>query len=316
MGTTTTRVWLINGNHSIHRLEAPAGVRNTAIVGDNDRLKAVLRDLISRQQAYADGEGLDPRYVIGAGMLTSALGLREVPHVQGPISAEDLRNNVTAGEFPDVTQLPVMLVPGVKTGEALIEPWEVGKVDVIRGEETLCVGLLADNVLRPHSSVLNLGSHWKSIAVDQQGRIEKSLTSLSGELMLASQTDTILASSIPPGRPTVLNMAWVKHGMHEEQSSGLARTLFCVRLLELDARTSPIERLSYLIGGFVSQSLSVLLSKSMIRKHVVICGSRGIADAWKCALNERKIEAENYSERTEDAFIRGLGELSRPDLLG
>jgi 2-dehydro-3-deoxygalactonokinase len=248
-------------------------------------------------------------------MLTSALGLKEIPHVHGPISMKDLRRRVTVSEFPDVTSLLVMLVPGVKTGNAGADPWEIGNIDVIRGEETLCVGLLASNVLKPHYSLLNLGSHWKSIVIDEQGRIGECLTSLSGELMLASQTATILAGSIPEGRPTVPDWAWLEHGMHEEQRSGLTRTLFCVRLLELDARTSPLQRLSYLIGGFISQNLSALLSKSLIGKRVVICGAGGIADAWKYALNERGIEAENYSERTEEAFIRGLDELSRPELL-
>lgn len=114
----------------------------------------------------------------------------------------------------------------------------------------------------------------------------------------------------PTERPALLDDSWVKHGIDEERKSGLVRALFCVRLLELEARTTPYERLSYLVGCFISQTLSALSSKSLIREHAVICGAAGISRAWKIALSEYGVEAEDYAEQTEHAFIRGLRELS------
>lgn len=310
LGTTTTRVWLIAGEAPIQRLADSVGVGDSARDGHNDRLKATLRELIERQQDKASELGLRPKFVVGAGMITSALGLREIPHLYGPVGIEDLRNSVVTRGFPEVTSLPVRLVPGVKTGTPGVEAWEVGETDVIRGEETLCVGLLANGALGPNSMLLNLGSHWKAIFLDNESKISRCVTNLSGELMLAVQRHTILASSVVAERPALLDEAWVKHGIDEERRSGLVRALFCVRLLELEARTSPHERLSFLAGCFISQTLSALSSKSLIRKHAVICGAAGISKAWKFALSEYGIEAKDYAEKTEEAFIRGLSELS------
>ena len=219
-------------------------------------------------------------------MLTSALGLREIPHLLGPVGIEQLRNNIAVRAFPDVTQLPVKLVPGVRTGVPGTNAWDIGNTDVIRGEETLCMGLIAHGVLRSGSMLLNLGSHWKAINMNQDCWIDQCLTNISGEMMFMLQTQTILASSVLAGRPSKLDEAWVRHGIAEERSSGLLRALFCVRLLELDSRTSPMERLSYLVGGFISHSLSALVRKAMLRDHIVICGAVSIAGAWKLALEE------------------------------
>jgi 2-dehydro-3-deoxygalactonokinase len=315
LGTTTTRVWLVEGGISVHRLSASVGVRDTARNGNNDQLRSTLRELIVQQQDKATELGLIPRFVIGAGMLTSALGLKEIPHVHGPVNIEKLKSNVSVRTFPDVTSLPVMLVPGVKTGAPGVNAWEIEDMDVIRGEETLCVGMIASGVLRPDSVLINLGSHWKVIFLNSECWIDQCLTNLSGEMMFAVQTQTILASAVLTGRPPRLDESWVRHGISEERDSGLARALFCVRLLELDARTSPTQRLSYLVGSFISHSLSALSKKLTLRKHVVISGAAGIAGAWKLALDDYGIEAEDYSDRTEETFIRGLTMLSGSNAL-
>ena len=311
LGTTNTRVWLIHGAVAVERLTAEVGVRDTARTGNNTRLKSTLRSLIIQQQHRARERGLHPSFVIGAGMLTSALGLKEIPHISGTIGIEELRENVVTRIFPDVTDLPFLLIPGVKTGTAGRDPWEIGDTDVIRGEETLCVGLMTSRILRANSMLLNLGSHWKAILIGEDNRIDRCMTNLSGEMIFAIQTQTILADSVLSGRPDQLDASWIKHGIAEEQISGLTRALFCVRLLDLDARTNSRQRLSFLVGAFISDTLSYLTSMSMLKRHVVICGATGSACAWAVALREHGIDVEDHSEETEQLFIRGLIELSR-----
>ena len=312
LGTTTTRVWLIVDASPVHRLTATAGARDTARDGNNSLVKSTLRDLIAQQQNKAAELGYQPGFVAGAGMLTSELGLARIPHVLGPAGKEMLQKSIVTCMFPDVTSLPVFLIPGVSTGARGAEPWDAGTLDIMRGEETLCIGLLEAGVLRTGGALLNLGSHWKAIAVDSAGRIEKSFTDLSGELMLAAQSNTILASSVPAERPSRFDVEWVLHGVRGEKRSGLSRALYSVRMLELGARTSALERVSYLTGAFISHTLTQLIAKSFVRDRVVICGSPGIVEAWKTALTEYEIAAEDYSEGTEAAFIRGLIELSQP----
>jgi 2-keto-3-deoxy-galactonokinase len=214
--------------------------------------------------------------------------------------------------FPDVTSLPVFLIPGVSTGARGAEPWDAGTLDIIRGEETLCVGLLEAGILHPGATLLNLGSHWKAIVIDDEGRIEKSFTDLSGELMLAAQAHTVLASAVPVERSLGFDPEWVLHGVRAERKSGLSRALYSVRMLDLGAQTSALERVSYLTGSFISHTLTQLVAKSFVCDHAVVCGATGIVEAWKLALTDQGIDVTDYAEGTEAAFIRGLIELSQP----
>ena len=154
----------------------------------------------------------------------------------------------------------------------------------MRGEETLCLGL-ALGLVRPPATVLNLGSHWKAIRLDAQGRIQSSITSLSGELIHAAQTQTILASAVPKERPAFPDPEWCEAGMKEQRSAGLARALFCVRLLELQNAGTPEKRLSFLIGAFVAADLDALCRQGVFARgtEIVLTGSGAIANAWQRA---------------------------------
>jgi 2-dehydro-3-deoxygalactonokinase len=314
LGTTNTRVWLLQNALPVERLVASVGVRDTAKNGSNGVLKETLRRLIAEMMGRAEQHGVQPRFVIGAGMLTSALGLKEIPHISGVVGPNELCEHVVTCSFPDVTKLPFLLIPGVKTGTAGSQPWEVGETDVIRGEETLCVGLHARGIIRERSTLINLGSHWKAILIGPDGQIERCSTDLSGEMIFAIQTQTILADAVLPGRPEHLDEAWIRYGIAEERLAGLARTLFCVRLLDLDGRSSARQRLSYMVGAFVSQTLSALMRTGMLQKRVILCGTPGVARAWAIALREQGSIVEDCSGQTEALFIQGLSELSPPRL--
>ena len=111
----------------------------------------------------------------------------------------------------------------------------------------LLVGLHALGLIEPQSTLLNLGSHWKVIEFDARARIASSVTSMTGELIHTAQTQTILAGSVPQTRPDALDQTWLEAGMREQRRSGLARALFCVRLLEQGSDGSAEQRLSFLI---------------------------------------------------------------------
>ena len=70
-----------------------------------------------------------------------------------------------------MTDLPVVLVPGVRSGPLTASAMPVGSTDVIRGEETAALGLHLLGWLPAGGIVLSLGSHWKAIHVDRDGRI-------------------------------------------------------------------------------------------------------------------------------------------------
>ncbi|NOT63262.1 MAG: hypothetical protein HOP19_23895 [Acidobacteria bacterium] len=308
-GTTNTRVWLLEGNSIVAQAAAMVGVRDTARDGNNHKLVATLRELI--ESVCAQVPQLKTACIAAAGMITSPLGLREVPHVAAPADAELIATHAWQGVMPEVSNLPLILFPGVKSGDLLSDDWQFS--DVMRGEETLCVGLSADSFAPPYT-VLNLGSHWKAIEIDAQSRIARSRTSLSGEMILATQTTTILASALPEGKLELLDSEWFEQGIDAFEKSGLARALFCVRLLELQGRTSPAERMSFLIGVYVASDLAALIEAGYlsVERKVLLTGSGAVAAAWEAALAAKGIAREVITpEKIEAAYLQGIQQLLR-----
>ncbi len=308
-GTTRTRVWLVRSNEILARATAMTGVRDTAREGSNDKLRAVLRDLIAEVRRQASDPATVPACVAAAGMITSPLGLAEIPHVAAPAGISELRAGVRRFHFPELTDLPVLLVPGVRSGALQPTVENIGQCDVMRGEETLCAGLIAAGRLSFPSVVLNFGSHWKAIQLDGDGRVAGSVTSLAGEMMHAVQTTTILASAVPAGRPEFIDPAWCAAGMREQRRAGLTRALFCVRLLEVQQHGTPEERMAFLTGAFMAAELDDWQAQgvALTRCPVLIVGSGALTKAWQHALETAGSAAEVLSEaEIEKAFLTGL----------
>lgn len=303
-GTTNTRVWLMCGEEVIAQASAMVGVRDSARDGSTERLQAALRDLFAEVQTNKKAS-----CVIAAGMITSSLGLADVPHVAAPAGLAELAAATQTYQFPSVTELPVLLVPGIRSGVAECDFDSVTTVDVMRGEETLCVGLVELGLATFPCTVLNLGSHWKAIQLDATGRVSSSVTSLTGEMIHATQTNTILASAVPHERPVQIAPEWAEAGMREQRQSGLARALFCVRLLEQKGKCTPEERLAYLIGAFIASDFDGLARRGLLRagNSVLITGGGVIAETWARTLTAASLSARIIKqEGSEQALLTGL----------
>jgi 2-dehydro-3-deoxygalactonokinase len=326
-GTTNTRAWLADHNQLLARATAAVGVRDTARDGSPARLHNALHDLIADLCAEADSHELNsvPSCVVAAGMITSSLGLVEVPHLPAPVGLAELSAAIHTCRFPEITHLPILLIPGVRTGPSRCSLETIGSADMMRGEESLCMGLLVSGKLKAGSKLLNLGSHWKVISLDETGRIVSSVTSLAGELIHATQTQTILASALPGERPATLDKDWLDAGMRQQRQSGLARTLFCVRSIEQRCDGGPDQRYAYVIGAYLSAELDDLRTSGVLADDVpvTISGAGVLAEAWRYALEQISIPTFVLSEAEIDsAFITGLQSLAttamtnEPDILG
>ena len=303
MGTTNTRVWLVSGDTVLGRAQTQVGVGDTARDGSTTRLRATLRDLIDEVSSEA------PSCIVAAGMITSSLGLAEVPHVDAPAGLQDLARSLQCHSFPDISELPIFLVPGVRTGPNRCSPEMIGETDIMRGEETLCVGLIELGLLKGPAVALTLGSHWKAIRIDEHDRIASSVTSMSGELIHAAQTKTILASAVPADRASSIDRRWLDAGMEEQRRSGLPRALFCVRLLEQKSDGTPEQRLSFLIGAFIAADLDGLLKRGTLSGdyRVLITGGSAVAEGWRHALALASIDGDVLTDgQAERGLLVGL----------
>jgi 2-dehydro-3-deoxygalactonokinase len=309
-GTTNTRVWLLEGERVVAVERVGVGVRDTARDGSPARLHQALTQAIATVRRAGEGE---PQAVLAAGMITSPLGLREVPHLVAPVGLPELALRIEKCMMPEICDLPIWLVPGVRSGPPELRREEIASADVCRGEETLALGLVATGRLGTPATLLNLGSHWKIVRIDQAGRISSSLTSLTGEMIHTIQTQTILAGSLPAGRPEHLFDDWVQAGMAEQRRAGLARALFCVRLLEQRVESTPEERLSYLIGAFIAADLDPLQRQGLIvpGSEVVITGTGPVAGAVAAALAGGSVVVRQLGEaEVEAGLLAGLRALA------
>ncbi|HVR71953.1 MAG TPA: 2-dehydro-3-deoxygalactonokinase, partial [Vicinamibacteria bacterium] len=232
-----------------------------------------------------------------------------LPHATAPAGATDIAARAQEASLPDVSALPVVFMPGVRTVDRPRAAKGVLTADVMRGEETLCLGLLERGLLPRGGALLNLGSHWKLVRTDAEGRIAWSVTSLSGEMIQAVRTGTVLASALGEGPLVEVDRAALAGGMEEARRAGLPRALFGVRLFELSGRTTPSSRLSFLVGAFIGAELEGLRTTGALAPgtSVTICGGEKVGGAWATALEQGGHRVRSLSpEEVESGFVTGL----------
>ena len=305
MGTTNTRAWLVREGAVAARAGAPVGIRDAAVAGSADLLRSTVLTLVGELTRDAARE-LPP--LVAAGMITSAQGLEEVPHLPAPAGVRELAGGVRRHPLGGPDDPDLLLIPGVRTGPARVDAAAIGTTDVMRGEETLFVGLQAAGLLREGETLLNLGSHWKMVWADGSGRVAGSRTFLTGELMHVAQSRTVLAASVPQGRPEGLDPAWVRLGAVEAGTSGLDRALFCVRLLQQRCEATASERHAYLVGAFLGGVLPHLLALVVAGSAVAVAGGAAVAGIVADALRaDGRAVRVLEEEQVEAGMVRGLG---------
>lgn len=90
-GTTNTRVYIVDREGKIIASgERRVGVRNTSMTGSKDTLRNGLCEAIEQAAANAKITLKDISFAIASGMITSEIGLIELPHLIAPIGLEDL----------------------------------------------------------------------------------------------------------------------------------------------------------------------------------------------------------------------------------
>ncbi|MGY2894839.1 2-dehydro-3-deoxygalactonokinase [Deinococcus sp. UYEF24] len=253
-GTTRTRLRIWREGQVIWEDERRVGAARTASEGAGP-LTLALGELLAaaRQQATL-------RAVIASGMITSNVGLFEVPHLPAPASYAALAAGICRQELPGLGE--IFFIPGVKTlptGNGSDAAYAFG--DVLRGEEVEVVGLRELLGLHGEAAFVHYGSHHKLIRTDDQGLLG-SLTTLGGELLGAVLGHTILASgtaalnTLGETDPDWWNRGWVT-----AEQLGFARAAFSARLAGQLLGAAPQQVTSFLLGA-VSQQDACLLEGS------------------------------------------------------
>src|SRR5438128_3280658 len=83
-GTTNTRARLFLGARPASFAARAVGVRDVAIGGRREPLERAVAECVAEVLAGSEAAG-SLELIVASGMLTSSLGLSEVPHVLAPV---------------------------------------------------------------------------------------------------------------------------------------------------------------------------------------------------------------------------------------
>ena len=266
-GTSNTRAFLWREGRLLAAEKRAVGVRNTAIDGHNGRLKAAVREclealLTSQSLDYADVEG-----IFASGMITSNVGLAEIPHLAAPVSAEDLAAGMRAVVLPDVCPLPIHFIPGVKNSAAPVTADSFEAMDIMRGEETETVALL-QRLDAPGGWLIVLpGSHTKFVSVDRDARIAGCLTSITGELLAAITRETLIADAVQRRFVTeeTYDREMLRTGCETAARVGLGRACFSARILAQFAGEPPERLANYILGACLQSDVAAIRNSAALR---------------------------------------------------
>lgn len=324
-GTTNTRVFLTDREGRVrNKVTRHAGVRNTSMSGSSAFLEGVIKEMIQELLCQAGVSEDEIEVVLASGMITSEIGLKEIPHLEAPVRVKDLADTMEKVEDLGLTQsgIPVYFVRGIKNpadiaGKGAFE--SVGQLDFMRGEETQVAGLLMKEDISLPLNVVVLSSHTKYISVDKEGRITESLTTASGQVRYAILENTFVGKSVTEkeGAPCPLDYFdedIVDAAVRAVENTGLLRAMMFPRFLDVLLDTAWYERKLYYEALIAADDMMVLNSlkraDTAVWKNFFLTGVRERCRLYEYLLKKRFPEARIQSlcgkEEIDELSIRGI----------
>lgn len=318
-GTTNSRVYIVDGSGAVcAKAMKEVGVRNTVISGSRDELRVGVTETYHRALDQAELTEDDIRCIIPSGMITSEIGLLEIPHLSAPCSITDLAGSLHRVDDPEVLPVtpPVYLVPGIKNAydASTASIVDVGTLDFMRGEETQVAGLLAEPDFALPTVVVVLSSHTKYVPIDSNGRIRGSITTLSGQLYAAIVKETSMGKSLQADDEfddadyfveSVVEVAY-----DQIQESGLVRALMYPRFLDTLLHEKWYDRKLFTESLVPAEDMAALrqLKKlfGITRSSFVLIGKPRRCRIYEYLLKSKSRVATMVTSITEDQAIDRL----------
>jgi 2-dehydro-3-deoxygalactonokinase len=288
-GTSSFRLWVFDGGGNVMaERRSDEGMMHAAQAGFGPILETHLR---------AAGAS-DDLPVIICGMAGARQGWLEAPYVDAPAALETLADR--AVPVPGIAR-PVRILPGV----AQRKP---GRFDVMRGEETQLLGLLAVN---PAIALACLpGTHSKWVDVED-GRVAGFSTFMTGELFALLCEHSILRHGMAePSTPIATGEAFLAGVESSLEYPARATThLFELRAATLLAGLSPEDMRARLSGMLIGLEIAGAVTLHDLYQPVMLAASGPLAELYGAAL--RHAGVVTIAADAGEAVRRGLLEAAR-----
>ncbi len=315
-GSTSTRVYLLDkADQIVAKAAVSVGVNSTAQSGSTGELKRGVAACF-REALASGGIALeDIELAIAFGMITSELGLLELPHLTAPAGLADLAGQIHVIRDPEVfpLDLPVWFIRGVKNNCPSVKWGDLRQVDLMRGEETQVIGVLSR--LRPSLpvNILELGSTTKLIHIDKDGRISGSITSISGQVYDAIKKETFIGKCVrgradSPEAEGFFSESIVETAKECVAGSGFLRTMLLARFSEIALPTKWHERKFFVESALAADDLKLFdeaeaLMKFDLDTDFILIGAQERCRIYQYLIHQRRGFAKKIDVISERAEI-------------
>lgn len=299
-GTTNTRLTLI-GEDIIARKKLSVGVRD-----GKDALKSAVKAALCELLAENSLTEADVEAIVASGMVTSELGLYNVPHIVAPAGVAELSLGAAMMTLSEITKIPFIFIPGVRTFDSTDTPLD--EMDIMRGEEVEALAIVEKMGLSDATLILP-GSHMKAVYV-VGGRIVDFRTTVSGELVRAAAENTILKNSIGDFFTRNIDTGWLWHGYGICHGIGVGAALFKLRVAGNFLGAIKAELYSCLLGIALHDDVEMIAREA--HGTVLVGGSNPFRAAYTTLLNDKVNDLREVpDELAENAAAYGAAMIAK-----
>lgn len=289
-GTTNTRITLWEDHVAIYKSSREVGVRDTAVDGNNHRLKACIKEGIEEVLSKNKLKLGDVTNILASGMITSNVGVFEVPHLTAPVGVQELADGMKRQYLPEIVEKDIWFVPGVKNSVSEITIENCEAMDIMRGEEVEAVALIKRLNLKGPCVIVLPGSHSKYVAINDKNQITGCLTSLAGEILSEITNHTIISNALEKSFAKELDREMIIQGYKNSHQYGLSRLAFTVRILDQFTNLTVNQKANFLLGVVLSDELKAVKNSKALALNqdskIVIAGKDILKQAYEVIFNE------------------------------
>ncbi len=292
-GTSFFRLQLINTSdyQCIGEIHSPVGVSGTfdgwKLAGEHT---GITRELFFRQQVRQQIDSLAAKLsvnltdipVVISGMASSSIGMEEIPYATLPFAVDGSQASVR--RFDQQADFPhdILLISGIRSQH-----------DVMRGEETQLIGLIAllDSLGTKidDATFIFPGTHSKHVYI-QNRQLTHFDTYMTGELFDLMANQSILKDSVDISSLANTSVDAIKafrKGVNQAKLSITLNNLFRVRTNQLFDKFTKKQNAFYLSGLLIGAELSDLPKKASW--PLILCSGSNLSHFYELAIDELQL---------------------------
>jgi len=325
-GSAAMRFYFIENDQVVQIHKEERGINSFS---SRTELKTFLKESFDRFMSRMDRTSEEVAFLMASGMITSDMGLKNVPHLTAPAGANELAMgiDVLKGEDSPFDQ-PLLLVRGIKNAGVMEEFSHLENSDLMRGEELQALGVLEQfGASEGPTSIIELGSTTKLIEVDPQGKITGSYTALSGQTYQAIIDGTFIGGSVksdgtekPEG---YYNETIVREAVAAVERDGFLRSVMTVRFAGVLLKKTWYERQLFYSALFAGDDKNWLIRRMSgfdSNARIYLVGNEGRCKVYKTMIGDcldREITVVSDTAQVNRLAVDGARLLVRqyPDVI-